>query len=160
MKLVIYPDLLLKTKLKPVEQFDSVLEEEVKEMFQVMKKENGIGLAANQVGLNKQIFIAGIPFKEEDFVRVFINPKLSLSGRVISIDEGCLSFPGITVEVPRFEHCQVSYQDLLGKNHIETYSGLISIVCQHEMDHLLGKTFIDTLPDLTRNEIIAKLSSK
>jgi peptide deformylase len=125
-----------------------------------MKANNGIGLAANQVGSDKSVFIMAIPFKEMVLERVFVNPQIMLSGQDIAIEEGCLSFPGVTVEVERFETCEISYCDMLGNKKEETFKGLPSIVIQHEFDHLLGKTFIDHLPDLTKQEILSKLKPK
>lgn len=122
-----------------------------------MRQENGIGLAANQIGSTASVFIIDIPFKEMNLTKVFVNPKLELSGEMISIKEGCLSFPNVSIEVPRHSICKILYQDLDGKHIEEIFQGLPSIVCQHEMDHLNGKTFIDNLPDLTKQEIRAKL---
>lgn len=156
MKIFHYPSPILLKKTTPITEFNEELRNQVKEMFQIMEQEKGIGLAANQVGLDKSVFIIRIPFIEEELIRVFINPKISLGGDMIAIKEGCLSFPGISVEFARRRMCQVFYQNLDGSTREETFSGVPSIVCQHEMDHLEGKTFIDDLPTLTQNEIRAK----
>ncbi len=163
MKLVHYPDQILLTDIlqnKITSFSDEKLNYLISKMFKIMKANNGIGLAANQVGLDDSIFIMAIPFKEMVLERTFINPQIMLSGRDIAIEEGCLSFPGITVEVPRFETCEISYYDTAGNKKEETFKGIPSIVIQHEFDHLLGKTFIDHLPELTRDQIRAKLSGK
>ncbi len=160
MKIVHYPDPILLKKTNPVIEFNKELGLQVKEMFQIMEQEKGVGLAANQVGLDKSIFVVKIPFVEQDLIRVFINPKISLSGDMVAINEGCLSFPDIQVEFPRFRTCTITYQNLDGSGHEETFSGIPSIVCQHEVDHLEGKTFIDNLPDLTKQQIRDKLADK
>lgn len=161
MKLVHYPEEIL---LKPTNKVSSFSDEKlhylVSKMYKIMKNNNGIGLAANQVGSDKSLFIIGIPFVEMTLERIFINPTLYLSGEKISFEEGCLSFPNIKVEVPRSEICNIFYQDMDGNMKEETFVGLPSIVIQHEFDHLQGKTFIDHLPDLTKQEILDKLKSK
>jgi peptide deformylase len=163
MKLVHYPEeILLKDILEnKITSFsDEKVSYLINKMFKIMKANNGIGLAANQIGSDKSIFIMAIPFEEMILERIFINPQIILSGYDISIEEGCLSFPGIRVEVPRFDTCEISYQDLSGNKKEKVFKGLPSIVIQHEFDHLLGKTFIDHLPDLTKQEISAKLLAK
>lgn len=160
MKIVYYPDEGLLKPTIAVTNFGEKLKYGVTKMFRIMKEQNGIGLAANQIGSIGSVFVVDIPFKEMNLTRVFVNPRLELSGDMISIKEGCLSFPGISVEVPRHSICKISYQDLDGKEHQEIFQGLPAIVCQHEMDHLEGKTFIDNLPALTQTEIRAKLVSK
>lgn len=158
MKIVHYPDPVLLKSTNQVTVFDEKLKYTVNKMFKIMQQEKGIGLAANQVGIDKSIFIIKIPFIEQELIRVFVNPKLFLSGDMISIQEGCLSFPNVKVEVPRSSICNVFYQDVDGSMREETFSGLPSIVCQHEMDHLEGKTFIDKLPSLTQQQICDKLT--
>ncbi len=159
MKIVHYPDEGLLKPTQMVTVFDEKLKYLINKMFKVMEKEKGIGLAANQVGLDKSIFIIKIPFIEQELIKIFINPKLFLSGEMTAINEGCLSFPNINVEVPRSSICHVFYQDVNGMMHEEIFTGIPSIVCQHEMDHLEGKTFIDNLPYLTRQQIRDKLVS-
>lgn len=163
MKLVHYPEEILLTEIldnKVTSFSDEKLHYLINKMFKIMKTNNGIGLAANQIGFDKSLFIMAIPFKEMLLERVFINPQITTYGRDVVMEEGCLSFPGITVEVMRFDTCDITYQDVTGKEIKETFKGLPSIVIQHEFDHLLGKTFIDHLPDLTKQEILAKLKSK
>lgn len=103
MKLLLVPQdsPFLKLKTKPVEYFNSMQKSEIDEMFNLMTKENGVGLAAPQVGLDKSLFVIDVPFAikegsksiKTNIKRIFINPELTLSGEDISIKEGCLSFP-------------------------------------------------------------------
>jgi peptide deformylase len=157
MKIVHYPDPILLQPTVPVTSFDEKIFYQVDKMFKIMKHQNGIGLAANQVGSSNSLFVFGVPFVEMVLERVFINPQIKLSGDIITLNEGCLSFPGVSVEVPRYSICNIYYQDIAGIHHEEIFQGLPAIVCQHEMDHLLGKTFIDNLPELTRDQIRAKI---
>jgi len=154
LKLIVAPDDRLSIKTEPVQFFNKELKDEVSEMAAIMQKEKGVGLAANQVGLNKSIFVIDVPYLESQdgklcksyIRRTMINPALELSGSDISIGEGCLSYPGKIINVPRKSSCQVTYQNLFGQFVVEEFSGIVAIVVQHEFDHLLGKTFIDYEP--------------
>lgn len=151
LQLVIGPNEILTKKTEPVQFFNKALKEEIDEMLQVMKEAKGVGLAANQVGLNKSMFVIDVPYsgiKEGKFTkdymrRTFINPSIKLSGEDISISEGCLSFPGKLIRAPRKRIVNVVYQNTFGKVFEEDFSGVIAIVIQHEYDHLQGITFDD-----------------
>lgn len=152
-KLIIYPDDILKKVAEPVTIFDEDLENIVNEMYEIMKKENGIGLAAPQIGLSKRLFVTEI----EGIKLTLINPEISYSQGSVAVEEGCLSFPGVTVKVDRSNVITISFNDLKGKKIKKTVSGLASICFQHELDHLNGKTFIDYLSPTTQSFIIRKL---
>ena len=151
LQLILAPNAILNTKTQPVAVFDKELKEEVAEMLRIMKEEKGVGLAANQVGLNKSMFVLDIPnlgaldgkIVKAYVRRTMINPTLELSGADVSISEGCLSFPNKLVKVPRKFICNISYQNIFGETVKEELTGLAAIVAQHEYDHLLGKTFLD-----------------
>jgi peptide deformylase len=151
MKLVPCDSAFLKLKTKPVEFFNSTQKAEIDDMIALMHKENGVGLSANQVGINKSIFVIDVPFAIQDndklskqtVSRTMINPVLELSGEDIAIEEGCLSFPGKLVKVSRKQICKVKYQNIFGRWVEEDYNNLIAIVIQHEYDHLLGVSMVD-----------------
>jgi len=152
LKLIVGPDERLTIKTNTVEFFNKALKEEIDEMYEIMDKEKGVGLAANQVGLNKSIFIVDVPYMgtleggkltKFSIRRTIINPVLIVSGDNISIPEGCLSFKGKLVKAPRKKFCKVSYQNVFGQVVDEEFNGLVGIVFQHEFDHLLGVTLLD-----------------
>lgn len=116
-----------------------------KDMLKIMFENNGIGLAAPQIGLDKRIFVMGNPVQSF----VCVNPKILSGQGDIKAQEGCLSFPGLWLHVNRYETVQVSYHDLLGKQHEREFSGLMARVFQHEYDHLDGVCFTDKVGDLS-----------
>jgi len=154
LQLIIGPNEILTQKTEPVTFFNKNLKEEIDEMLRIMKKEKGVGLAANQIGLSKSMFVIDVPYsgiKDGKFNkgymrRTFINPSIKLSGEDISISEGCLSFPGKLIRAPRKRICNVTYQGTYGNVIEEVFSGIIAIVIQHEYDHLIGKTMLDYDP--------------
>lgn len=159
MNIVCYPNEILLKPTTAVTNFDRNLKDEIFLMFKTMREANGIGLAANQIGINKSIFVMDVKFdKETPLRRSFINPIIKLSGEEIEFEEGCLSFPEIKVKVKRRMVCDIVYRNLFKQLCRERFVGLPAIVCQHEFDHLQGKTFIDNLDELTKQEIRAKLS--
>jgi peptide deformylase len=145
LKLRYYPDQVLKLKAKKVTHFDASVRKLVQDMFDTMYDSNGVGLAAPQVGVSKQIFI--IDVSNEDDPRkpmVFINPTIvKKDGELVGL-EGCLSFPDVFFEVKRFADITVHYQDLSGRQMKLNASGnLLCRAVQHELDHLNGELFID-----------------
>ncbi|MEL3907868.1 MAG: peptide deformylase [Treponemataceae bacterium] len=147
MKLVILGDERLTKMSEPVTEFDDALKNTIAEMFKVMVKANGIGLAAPQVGINKRFFVV----KTDDGIeRVFINPEIvQTSEKVCTMEEGCLSVPKFYAEVVRAEKIVVQFLDLAGKPHTIEADGLLARVIQHENDHLNGVLFIDRIaPEL------------
>jgi len=142
LELKTYPEPCLRIKTKRVEKFDRSLKDILKEMSDIMYPSGGIGLAATQVGLGLDILIADIG----EGLRAFINPEVvETSGRKTVLEEGCLSLPGVTVEVPRPERIKVKALDEKGEAFVKMYDGLMAKVLQHEIDHLSGKLIIDYL---------------
>lgn len=143
MRVVIAPNQILRTQTKPVKKISPGLLNTFKEMAKLtltFKDPEGIGLASNQAGLTERFFIAK---NGEGFLTV-INPKiLKTYKRVKKQFEGCLSIPNYWGEINRFSRVKVSYQDETGKEHIETLTGLLAWIFQHEIDHLDGKLFPD-----------------
>ena len=131
---------ILSKKCEKVAVFDSNLEEFTRHMFEVMEKHHGIGLAANQVGVAKQIFVIKVGFYKE----VFINASyegVKLKKNLILSTEGCLSFSDQYKSIQRFDEIKVSYQDLRGKQQSSVFSDVVSVCFQHEWDHGQGIHF-------------------
>lgn len=147
--IVAYPDKRLKQKSQKVESFDAELHTFLDDMYETMIASNGIGLAAIQVAVPKDILILNIPDEEDaqtkETLIEMINPVIHTKKGTTSYQEGCLSVPGFYEEVERFESIKVSYNDRHGNEHEIAAEGLLSIAIQHEMDHLLGILFIDKL---------------
>ncbi|GIW65869.1 MAG: peptide deformylase [Candidatus Parcubacteria bacterium] len=139
MNLIYYPNKILKIKTKKVEAFDKNLSNIIKEMKELMVKNNGVGLAANQVDLDLSLFIA----KPKDKFYIFINPEIMLAEEEEIKEEGCLSIPNKWGLVKRYKKIKIQYQDIKGKKRTLKASGLLAHIIQHEIDHLSGILFID-----------------
>jgi peptide deformylase len=151
---LVYPDPALKLKAKPVAKVDDAVRTFVKDMAETMYAESGVGLAATQVGVQKRILIVDAsPRQASEKLRVFINPELvSAEGRT-KYAEGCLSIPGETEEIERFERVTVRALDEKGESFEVEATGLLAIALQHELDHLDGVLFVDRLSSLKRGII-------
>lgn len=151
MSLVIveYPDRRLKEKSKIVEKFDSGLHKLLDDMYYVMIKSNGIGLAAIQVAHAKRVLLLNIPDENDkqsiETLIEMINPVITKKIGETTYQEGCLSVPSFYEDIIRFETICVNYQDRNGDAKIIEANGLLSIAIQHEIDHLDGILFIDKL---------------
>lgn len=147
MELVYYPDPRLKEIAQPVEAVTDELKNIVKEMFEIMYKTDGIGLAGNQVGLMQRVLVANL-YADKDKNQgeiVFINPKiLSRQGKVVE-EEACLSLPGIVAQIQRAKKIKVTYKDLELKEHAIDAEDLFARVLQHEIDHLDGILILDKM---------------
>ena len=135
-----FGDPVLKTRAAPVESFDESLAHLTQDMLATMRDKEGVGLAANQVGRLKRVLVAAV----EDEEYVIVNPVLTNRAETTEkASEGCLSIPGIQVDVERPISVTVSAQDVSGKPlHLEA-SGLLARVLQHEVDHLDGVLILD-----------------
>jgi len=153
LKIRVYPDPILRKEAAPVEVFDAELEKFIEEMFQVMRKEDGVGLAAPQVGVSKQVAV--VSYGGRDYV--LINPKVLESSGNERREEGCLSVPGIYEEVERPYRVVVEACDVTGKVERITAEGFLARAFLHEIDHLRGKLFIDYLSVLKRQIIKKKM---
>ena len=155
----IYPDSILRKISETVVNFDDDLISLVNDMRETMYKENGIGLAAPQIGILKRVFVADVSRKEDDF-KVFINPEITkFGGEKVSSEEGCLSIPGYKDKVVRNSVIELRYQTISGKIEIEEVHNLLCICTQHEIDHLNGILFIDHLSRL-KKELFKKWLKK
>lgn len=137
--------ILQKESIPWIWEEDGEVAEVAQSMLKTMFENNGIGLAAPQVGLNKRIFVMGNP--TQSFVCV--NPEIISGQGQIKGEEGCLSFPGLYLHVNRFETIQVRYQDIIGKLHEREFTGIVARVFQHEYDHLNGTCFVNKVSKLS-----------
>jgi peptide deformylase len=140
-----FPHPALKTPTKRVDVIDRELHELIKDMFETMYHAEGVGLAANQIGVELSVMVIDTSKKEGSppIKAVLINPEILFTEGQIKYKEGCLSFPGLVVEVSRYSKVRVKAFDLTGEEKIYEFEGFPAIVFQHEMDHLNGITFID-----------------
>ena len=159
LRIVPYPHPALRYESRPVVQIDDKLREIVREMFGLMYASNGIGLAANQVGIPLRFFILNLTADAEqpDQERVFINPEIVKKHSSEENEEGCLSFPGLYGKVRRARKIRVQAYDLLG-NPVELEADdLLGRAIQHETDHLDGKLFIDYLGPIAKTSANTKV---
>ena len=151
-----YPDTRLHTVAKPVAVVDARVRKLIDDMAETMYAAPGIGLAATQVNVHERVIVIDISETHNE-LRVFINPEIvAQSGREES-EEGCLSVPGIFDKVTRAERVTVRALDRDGQTFELAADGLLAVCIQHEMDHLMGKVFVDYLSGLKRNRIKSKL---
>ncbi|MCY9823492.1 peptide deformylase [Aeromonas media] len=151
-----FPDERLRTVAAPVETITPELQQIVDDMFETMYAEEGIGLAATQVDIHQRIIVIDVSEDREDQL-VLINPEILEQSGSTSIEEGCLSVPGSRALVPRAEWVKVRALDRHGKPFELEADDLLAICIQHEMDHLVGKLFVDYLSPLKRQRIRQKL---
>lgn len=152
-EVVVYGDPILQEVTEPVTRFDDGLKNQIHWMYDVMLQANGVGLAANQVGLSKRMFT----YRVEDGVDHLINPVILEVENVIPSAEGCLSLPGASFTVLRWEHVTITGQRYDGKQVKISSDGLLAVIFQHEMDHLDGRLLLDRLDRKTRRKAIRSL---
>ena len=159
LRILTIPDPRLKHKSIEVENFDSDLQEIVKNMYDTLYASgNGIGLAAPQVGIKKRIIVIDLKEDGNPDPITFINPEvIKFSEEKFINEEGCLSVPEYYAEVERSKEVEVKWFDENGKRKKKTIKGLLSICIQHEIDHLNGILFIDHLSKLKRKLVFEKL---
>jgi peptide deformylase len=151
-EVLIYPDPLLKQRSKPVAKVDETIRALVKDMAETMYAEDGVGLAAPQVGVLKRILVVDTsPRQPGQKLMTFINPELvNTSVERTKYTEGCLSIPGEAEEIERFIKVTVRALNEKGQPFELEAEGLLAIALQHEMDHLDGVLFVDRLSSLKR----------
>ena len=153
MNIVKYGDPILRKKCQPVDDF-SKLPSFVEDMFDTMYEEEGIGLAANQVGVDMNLFIIDIAHTDDsEFPRIFVNGKIKKFNGECIFSEGCLSIPQVALEVIRPEKITFKYQDMKEKWHEEEFDGLLARAIQHEMDHLNGILTIDLVDETQKAKV-------
>ena len=152
-----YPDPRLHTVAKPVKQVDARIRQLVHDMLETMYAADGVGLAATQVDVHERVIVMDTSEARDD-PRVLINPELlMLSEEMTVTDEGCLSVPAIYDKVPRHARVTVRSLDRSGEPQEFEAEGLLSVCVQHEMDHLMGKVFVEYLSQLKRDRIKTKM---
>jgi peptide deformylase len=148
-----YPDPKLQTVAKPVQAVDARIRTLVADMLETMYDANGIGLAATQVNVHERLVVIDVSENRDEPI-VLINPTITWMGdERVKGEEGCLSVPGIYDGVERATAIKVSAQDADGKTRELEAEGLFAVCVQHELDHLMGKVFVEYLSPLKRNRI-------
>lgn len=152
-----YPDPQLHTVAKPVAEVNAALQPLIDDMLATMYEASGIGLAATQVGVHQRLIVIDVS-EERNQPLVLINPELLwASPERHKGEEGCLSVPGIYDGVERADAVKVRALDRHGRPQTLEADGLLAVCIQHEMDHLMGKVFVEYLSPLKRNRIKTKL---
>jgi peptide deformylase len=151
-----YPDPRLYKQAAAVTSFDGKLRELVRDMAETMYEAPGIGLAATQVDVHRQVIVMDTSEDRNNLITL-INPEILERDGTQFCEEGCLSVPGIYDEVERAAWIKVRAQDVEGKSFLMEADKLVAVCIQHEMDHLRGKVFVDYLSRLKQSRIKAKM---
>jgi peptide deformylase len=152
-----YPDAKLHQVARAVQRVDARLEKLIADMLETMYEAKGIGLAATQVDVHERLIVIDTS-EQRDRPLVLINPKLTWTSAEKQVnEEGCLSVPGIYDGVERFDAIKVLALDRDGVSRTVEADGMLAVCIQHEMDHLLGKVFVEYLSPLKRNRIKTKM---
>jgi peptide deformylase len=155
-----YPDPRLYTVAKPVAEVDERIRRLVDDMLETMYEAEGVGLAATQVDVHERVIVIDTS-DARDTPLVLINPELVETSEEMTLgDEGCLSVPDIYDKVPRHARVKVRARDRSGETREFAADSLLSVAVQHEMDHLLGKVFVDYLSALKRSRIKTRMLKK
>ena len=157
--IVEFPDPRLRTKALPVSTFDAELGQLAADMLETMYAAPGIGLAATQIDVHRQVLVLDVS-EEKDAPLVFVNPRIVERSGSQVYQEGCLSVPGIFADVERADRVRVEAQGVDGKSFTMEADGLLAVCIQHEMDHLAGKLFVDYLSPLKRELVRKKLEKQ
>jgi peptide deformylase len=159
-KIRIIGDEVLRNVADEVKEFDENIKNLAKEMINIMHDADGIGLAAPQIGVSKQLLVIDIsPIEKEAEPVIFVNPSILESSGDVILEEGCLSIPDIREEISRSEEILLKFQTIEGEEKIEKFEGWSARVLQHEIDHLNGILFIDHLSPLRQQLIMNTLTS-
>ena len=154
-----YPDARLHKVAAPVTVFDAPLKKLAVDLAETMYVAPGVGLAASQVDVHKQLIVVDVSERRDSLITL-VNPQIIESYGESDIEEGCLSVPGIYDTVPRAERVKVRAWDANGKSFILEAQGLLAVCIQHEMDHLKGKVFVEYLSQLKQQRVRARLAKQ
>ena len=158
LKILVFPDPRLRTLAEPIMDFDDNLKKLSEDMLETMYEGSGIGLAATQVNVHKRIIVVDIS-EEKNSPLILVNPTLKkiINPEKKSYSEGCLSVPGFYEELSRPSSVEINAYDVNGDEVNIVTEGLLSVVIQHEMDHLDGKMMVDFISNIKREMIRKKL---
>ena len=158
LKILVFPDPRLRTLAEPIMDFDDSLIKLSEDMLETMYEGSGIGLAATQVNVHKRIIVVDIS-EEKNSPLILVNPTLKkiINPEKKSYSEGCLSVPGFYEELSRPSSVEINASDVNGDEVNIVTEGLLSVVIQHEMDHLDGKMMVDFISNIKREMIRKKL---
>ena len=159
LKILQYPDERLHKVAKKVAQVNEATRKLVRNMAETMYAAPGVGLAATQVDVHERIILVDVS-ETHDQLKVFINPEIIASSGVSDCEEGCLSVPGIYETVSRAGKITVRALNEKGETFTLDAEGLLAVCIQHEMDHLIGKVFVEYLSQLKQTRIRAKLKKR
>lgn len=159
LNLLRYPDARLHKTAAPITVFDDALKRLVQDMAQTMYAAPGVGLAATQVDVHKQVIVIDVSERQDSLV-VLVNPEIVEASGLSDIEEGCLSVPGVYDIVERAERVKVRAYDQNGNPFTLEAQGLLAVCIQHEMDHLKGKVFVEHLSQLKQQRVRAKLAKQ
>jgi peptide deformylase len=149
LRVVYYPDPVLRAVCQPVEQFDQTIAALVRRMFELMRRDKGIGLAGPQVGVPLRLFVCNPTGEPEDDM-VCINPQLDGLTGAEEREEGCLSLPNVSIPVRRATHARIQACDATGKTYERDGTDLLARVWQHENDHLDGRLIVDYMSEASK----------
>jgi peptide deformylase len=157
LNILTYPDPRLSKVAKPVVQIDERIRTLVADMLETMYEAKGVGLAATQVDVHERVLVMDVS-EERNQPLVVINPRVVWkSDEVVLGDEGCLSVPGFSGDVERFAEIHIDHENEMGDTHRLEATELLAVCIQHEMDHLIGKVYVEYLSPLKRGRIKTKL---
>jgi peptide deformylase len=162
LRIILWPDPRLRKSSAPVKDFTPWLKRVAARMFELMREARGVGLAAPQVGLNLRMFVIN-PTGEAPADTVYVNPILSEAEDEEDGEEGCLSLPGINIDVMRSKKLRIQAQDLDGNSFEQVESGYIARIWQHENDHLNGTLLLDRMgpvAKMTQRKKIKELEAR
>lgn len=155
-----FPDPRLHTVAKPVEQIDDRIRQLVSDMTETMYAAQGVGLAATQVDVHERVVVIDVS-EDQNNLLVLINPEITWKSDEMTVyEEGCLSVPGIYDKVTRHTEIKVKALNEKGESYEFHADGLLAICVQHELDHLLGKVFIERLSQLKQSRIKTKIKKQ
>ena len=160
-KIITEPNKLLREISLPVENVGKKEQQLMDDMLDTMYAANGIGLAAIQIGVPKNVVVIDLNKDKTKIPMFFVNPKItSKSKSLTKYEEGCLSIPNLFAKIERPSECEIQYLDYFGKEKTLKANGLLATCIQHEVDHLKGILFIDYLSKLKKDIILKKLSKQ
>lgn len=156
-EILVYPNQLLREKTSTIDCIDGATKALIDDLFETMYDDQGCGLAATQVGASQRLFVMDASRDQTNPI-CMINPEIINREGVVQSDEGCLSFPGVYVQVKRAKIITVRYKNESFEEQESTLEGLAAHCVQHELDHLNGELFIDLLSKLKRDRVLKKLA--